>query len=138
MPPCGWRPCRPGARTSSSSRGGSRRTWWGDVELREPDRRRQLREGVDEVVVEPPVARLAALDALLVGEDAALEVELRRVTLDPGGTILELGGDPVGPEIRRLDHVVIDGDDEGRVHGGDSFVGPQYRRLGGAGRSRRR
>ena len=57
----------------------------GDVEVVEADGRRQLGERVDEVVVEPPVAPLAVLDAPLVGEDAALEVELRPVALDPRG-----------------------------------------------------
>ena len=108
----------------------------GDVELGEADRGRQLRERVDQVVVEPPVARLAAVDALLVGEHAALEVELRRVALDPRGAVLELGGDALGPEVRRLDHVVVDRDDPRCVHDGNSFVGPQYRGSGRAGRSR--
>ena len=71
-----------------------------DVELGEADRGRELRERVDEVVVDPPVARLTAVDALLVGEHAAFEVEHRRVALDARGAVLELGGDPVGPEGR--------------------------------------
>ena len=62
----------PAARPDLVERGG------GDVELGETDCRRQLRERVDEVVVEPPVARLAALDALLEGEVAAFEVERPR------------------------------------------------------------
>ena len=109
-----------------------------DVELGEAHRGRQLGERVDQVVVDPPVARLTAVDALLVGEHPALEVEDGRVALDARGAVLELGGDPLGPEVRRLDHVVVDRDDAGCVHGGNSFVGPQYRGSGRPGRSRRR
>ena len=94
----------------------------GDVELLEVERRAQLGERVDEVVVEPPVAQLAALDALLVGEDAALEAELGGVALDPGRPVEVLLRQPVGPEGGRLHHVVVDGDDEREVsrHGADT------------------
>ena len=68
---CGWRPCRPGAPSGSSSPAGSRRRWWADVELGEADGGRQLGERVDEVVVEPPVAPGSpSVDALLEGEHA--------------------------------------------------------------------
>ena len=88
-----------------------------DVELLEVERRAQLGERVDEVVVEPPVAHLAALDALLVGEDAALEVELRGVADHPGAAVEELLRQPVGPEGGRLHHVVVDGDDQRQIGG---------------------
>ena len=85
----------------------------GDVEVGEPDRGRQLRERVDEVVVEPPVARLAAVDALLEREHAALEVEDRGVALHARGAVVVLLREARRPEVGRLDDVVVDRDDPG-------------------------
>src|SRR5581483_11893418 len=81
------------------------------VELVEADGGAELRERVDEAVVHPPVAPLAILDALLEGEDAALEREPGAVALDTGSSVGVLPADAVGPQGRRLDDVVVDGDD---------------------------
>ena len=93
-----------------------------DVEVVEADRRRQLGERVDEVVVEPPVAPLAVGDALLVAEDAAREVELGPVAHHPGADDPRyLAGSRLGPQVGRLHDVVVDRDDPGQVdrHGPD-------------------
>tara|TARA_Y100001949_G_scaffold23183_1_gene16623 strand:+ start:1637 stop:1990 length:354 start_codon:yes stop_codon:yes gene_type:complete len=90
-----------------------------DVEFVEAGGRRQLGEGIDEVVVQPPVTHPPALDPLLEREDAALEVEFGRVALDPGAPVLVLRRQARGPQVGRLHHVVVDRDDtwDGR-HGG--------------------
>src|SRR5829696_4801877 len=82
-----------------------------DVELVEPDRGRQLGERVDEPVVEPPVAVLAARDALLEAELPAHEAEPGGVALHPGAPVAVAGGQARRPEVRRFDHVVVDRDD---------------------------
>ena len=61
-----------------------------DVQLVEAGGCRELGERVDEVVVHPPVAHLAAFDALLVGEHAALELELGGISFDAGAAVLVL------------------------------------------------
>jgi len=91
-----------------------------DVEVVEADGRRQLRERVDEVVVQPPVAPLAVGHAALVGEHPALEVEAGAVAHDPRRAVEVLRRQPVGPQRRRFHDVVVDGDDAGDLvgHGG--------------------
>ena len=82
-----------------------------NVQIVEAGSSRELWERVDEVVVNPPVAHLAAFDALFVGEDAAFEVEDGGVALDPWATIAVFGGQAGRPEVGRFDYVVVDRDD---------------------------
>jgi hypothetical protein len=44
-------------------------------------------------------------------------VEHGRVPLDPGAPVAVAGGQPVGPQVGRLDHVVVDRDDPWDVDG---------------------
>ena len=81
------------------------------VQLVEASGCRQLGEGIDEVVVQPPVAHLPTFDPLLEREDAALKVELGRIALNPGAPVLVLRRQAGGPQVGRLHHVVVDRDD---------------------------
>src|SRR5205807_6329166 len=86
-----------------------------DVELVEADGGGQLGERIDLVGVHPPVAPFAVLGALLVGEHASFEVELRFVALDAGRLVGVLAGDARRPQIWRFHHVVVDRDDAGEI-----------------------
>ena len=96
---------------------------WGDIQVLEPDGGGQLRERVDKVVVDPPVAPVAVPGAHLVAEHAALEVEPCTVADDPRCSFEVLGREPVGPERRRLDDMVVDGNDAGDFAQRRGFVG---------------
>ena len=88
----------------------------------EPDGGRQLGERVDQIVVEPPVAPRPVGGALLVAEHPALEVERGLVALHSGTAVVVLAGKPLGPQVGRLDHVVVHGDDAGDLcHGSRAY-----------------
>ena len=88
----------------------------GDAEgqVAQPHRRREPREGRHQAVVVPDVPPLALpvgrpLQALGPAEAAALALDARPV-------LQVLAGQPALPEVRRLDHVVVHGDDAGNRH----------------------
>jgi hypothetical protein len=65
-------------------------------------------------VVEPDVTRRAVVGELvLVGRAADVLQVAEPVALDPGRVLLEPGRQPVLPDVRRLDDVVVDADDHG-------------------------
>ena len=105
----------------------------GVVEVGEADGGRQPRERVHEVVVEPEVAPVAVLGALVVREDAADEGELRLVAHDARRTVRVLRREPVRPQVGGLHDVVVGRDDARDVSHGPMLPRPPCGRRRRAG-----